>query len=63
MVVHILDWLRPRKEREEAKARRAFAAAFAEHREATERQDTRRMSKAAADLRAARHSLMRVQVR
>lgn len=63
MIVHVLDLFRPRREREEAKARRAFAAAYQEHREATARQDTRRMARAAADLRAARHDLMRVQVR
>lgn len=63
MIVHVLDLFRPRKEREEAKARRAFAAALAERIAAEERQDTRRMRAARDALLKARHNLMRVQVK
>lgn len=62
MIVHVLDLFRPRKDRELAKARRLRQQAYAKYADAADRQDTKAMSYAAADLRAATNAVLRLEI-
>lgn len=62
MILHILDWTRPRKERELIRARLERQAAYEAYRKAEDRQDKRLMGASAADLRAATTKVLRLEV-
>lgn len=62
MIVHVLDWLRPRRERDLIRARRIREAAYRESVEAEERGDTRRQHLADAKLRTATHDVLRLEI-